>query len=185
MNRLKKKYDTTLKPALAREFGIKNTMAVPKVTKIVVNAGVGKTLKDPKALEQVIRDISAITGQMPVKTLARKSIAGFKIREKQIVGVTVTLRGERMYAFLDKLISSVLPRVRDFRGMPPKAFDGRGNYHLGLREQLMFPEISEESLEHTFGFEISIVTTAGTDEKGRALLTSMGFPFATEDINSR
>lgn len=180
MNRLKKKYETELKPAMAKQFGIKNPMAVPSVKKIVVNIGVGKTLKDPKFLEAIINDLRAITGQQPIKTLSRKAIAGFKIRENQVVGVTVTLRGRRMYDFMDKLVSSALPRVRDFRGISPKAFDGRGNYHIGLREQLMFPEIGEESLEHTFGMEISIVTNAGSDDKGRALLQSMGFPFAEE-----
>jgi large subunit ribosomal protein L5 len=180
MNRLKKKYDTELKPALAKKFGITNTMAIPSVQKIVINVGVGKTLKDPKLLEAIINDIRAITGQQPVKTISRKSIAGFKIRENQVVGVTVTLRGPRMYDFLDKFISSALPRVRDFRGLSPKAFDGRGNYHVGLREQLMFPEINEDSLEHTFGMEVSIVTNAKTNEKGRELLQSMGFPFSEE-----
>jgi large subunit ribosomal protein L5 len=177
-NRLKTRYETELKPALAKQFGIKNTMAVPKLLKVVVNVGVGKTLKDPKLLEAIVEDIRTITGQSPVKTISRKAIAGFKIREGQIVGVMVTLRGQRMYDFVDKLVNSALPRVRDFRGISPNAFDGRGNYHVGLREQLMFPEIGEESLEHTFGMEISIVTNAGTDEKGRALLQSMGFPFA-------
>jgi large subunit ribosomal protein L5 len=180
-NRLKKKYDTELKPALAKQFGIENTMAVPKLLKVVVNVGVGKTLKDPKLLEAIIEDIRTITGQAPVKTVSRKAIAGFKIRENQVVGVMVTLRGQRMYDFVDKLVNSALPRVRDFRGISPDAFDGRGNYHVGLREQLMFPEIGEESLEHTFGMEISIVTNAGTDDKGRALLHSMGFPFAQEE----
>lgn len=179
-NRLKKKYDTELKPALAKQFGIKNTMAVPKLMKVVVNVGVGKTLKDPKFLEAIIDDIRTITGQAPVKTMSRKAIAGFKIRENQVVGVMVTLRGQRMYDFVDKLVNSALPRVRDFRGISPDSFDGRGNYHVGLREQLMFPEIGEESLEHTFGMEISIVTNAGSDDKGRALLQSMGFPFAQE-----
>ncbi len=179
-NRLKKKYDTELKPALAKQFGIKNTMAVPQIKKVVVNIGVGKTLKDPKLLEAIINDIRTITGQQPVKTVSRKAIAGFKIRENQVVGVMVTLRGQRMYDFVDKLVSSAFPRVRDFRGISPDAFDGRGNYHVGLREQLMFPEIGEESLEHTFGMEISIVTNAGSDDKGRALLQSMGFPFRQE-----
>ena len=178
MNRLKVKFNKELSHDLQKKFGIKNVMAVPQVKKIVINIGVGKTLKDPKFLEAIINDVRTITGQQPVKTLSRLSISGFKIRENQVVGLMVTLRGERMYDFLDKLINSALPRVRDFRGLSAKSFDGRGNYHIGLREQLVFPEISEESLEHTFGMEISIVTNAGTDEKGRELLRSMGFPFS-------
>ena len=140
--------------------------------------GVGKTLKDPKFLEAIIKDLRSITGQQPVKTTSRLSIAGFKIRENQVVGVMTTLRGNRMYDFLDKLVSISLPRVRDFRGLDPKGFDGRGNYHIGIREQTVFPEISDEGIEHTFGFEISIVTNAGTNDKGRALLKSLGFPFS-------
>jgi large subunit ribosomal protein L5 len=180
MNRLKQQYDKELKGNLAKKFNIKNLLAVPQVKKIVLNVGVGNTLKDPKFLEAIINDIRTITGQQPVKSAARKSIAGFKIREGQIVGVMVTLRGPRMYDFLDKLINSALPRVRDFRGLSDKAFDGQGNYHIGLKEQLVFPEINEESLEHTFGLQISIITNAGTDEKGRELLRSMGFPFAEQ-----
>lgn len=178
MNRLKEKYVKEVRPALQKAFALKNNMAVPQIKKVVINAGVGKTLKDPKFLDAIINDLKIISGQMPVKTVARKSIAGFKIRENQVVGVTVTLRGQRMYDFLDKLVNSALPRVRDFRGISPKAFDGRGNYHLGIREQLTFPEISEESIDHVFGFEISIVTDAGNDEKGRELLKSLGFPFS-------
>jgi large subunit ribosomal protein L5 len=180
MNRLKEKYNKEVKPALAKEFGLKNPFSVPQIKKIVINAGVGKTLKDPKTLETVIEDLRLITGQQPVKTEARKSIAGFKIREKQVVGVMVTLRGERMYDFLDKLVSISLPRVRDFRGLDPEGFDGRGNYHIGIKEQLVFPEIPEDSIEHTFGFQISIVTNAGDDKKGRELLTRMGLPFNQE-----
>jgi large subunit ribosomal protein L5 len=180
MNRLKEKYIKEVKPALMKELGLKNPFSAPQVKKIVINAGVGKTLKDPKALEAIVENLRKITGQQPVKTEARKSIAGFKIREKQVVGVMVTLRGERMYDFLDKLISISLPRVRDFRGLNPNGFDGRGSYHIGIKEQLVFPEISEESIEHTFGFQVSIVTNAGDDNKGRELLTRMGLPFNQE-----
>ena len=163
---------------MQKHLKLANPMAVPQIKKIVINVGVGKTLKDPKFLDAIINDLKTIAGQMPVKTMARKSIAGFKIRENQVVGVTVTLRGQRMYDFLDKLINSAMPRIRDFRGVSPKSFDGRGNYHIGVREQLVFPEISEESIDHVFGFEISIVTNAGNDEKGRELLKSLGFPFS-------
>lgn len=180
MNRLKEKFNTKTRKELQSTLGLKNFMAVPQIKKVVINAGVGKTLKDPKALEAIIEDLRKITGQQPVKTLSRKSISGFKIRENQVVGVMVTLRGNRMYDFVDKLISIALPRVRDFRGLSLKGFDGRGNYHIGVREQTVFPEISEEGLEHSFGFQVSIVTDAGNDEKGRALLKSLGFPFNEE-----
>jgi len=178
MNRLKEKFVKEVRPALQKHLKLANPMAVPQIKKIVINVGVGKTLKDPKFLDAIINDLKTIAGQMPVKTMARKSIAGFKIRENQVVGVTVTLRGQRMYDFLDKLINSAMPRIRDFRGVSPKSFDGRGNYHIGVREQLVFPEVSEESIDHVFGFEISIVTNAGNDEKGRELLKSLGFPFS-------
>ncbi|MBU6447904.1 50S ribosomal protein L5, partial [Patescibacteria group bacterium] len=143
--------------------------------------GVGKTLKDPKLLEAIIEDLRKITGQQPVKTISRKSISGFKIRENQVVGLMVTLRGERMYDFIDKLVSIALPRVRDFRGLSLEGFDGRGNYHIGIREQTVFPEISEEGLEHSFGFQVSIVTSAGNDPKGRELLKGLGFPFKDKE----
>lgn len=178
MNRLKDKYNKQIRKELQSKLGLTNVLAVPQVKKVVVNAGVGKTLKDPKSLESIIEDLRKITGQQPVKTMSRKSIAGFKIRENQVVGVAVTLRGERMYDFIDKLISIALPRVRDFRGLNIDAFDGRGNYNIGIREQTVFPEISEEGLEHSFGFQITIATDAGDDQKGRELLKSLGFPFA-------
>jgi large subunit ribosomal protein L5 len=180
MNRIKEKYNKEIRKDLKEKLGLTNILAVPQIKKIVVNAGVGKTLKDPKLLEAIVEDIRKITGQQPVKTMSRKSIAGFKIRENQVVGLMVTLRGERMYDFLDKVISIALPRVRDFRGLSENAFDGRGNYHIGLKEQTVFPEISEEGLEHSFGLQVSIVTSAGTDEKGRELLKSLGFPFNQE-----
>lgn len=177
MNRLREKYAKQVRKDLQSKLSLKNVMAVPKVEKVIVNAGVGKTLKDPKMLETIIEDIRKITGQLPIKTLSRKSISGFKIRENQVVGLKVTLRGDRMYDFIDKLISIALPRVRDFRGLSKKAFDGHGNYHIGVREQTVFPEISEEGLEHSFSFQISIATNAGDDKKGYELLKALGFPF--------
>jgi large subunit ribosomal protein L5 len=161
---------------LAKSLGLKNKMAIPKVEKVVINVGVGKTLKDAKLLEAIIDDIRKITGQAPVKTLAKKSVAGFKIRENQVVGLMVTLRGQRMYDFLEKLVKTALPRVRDFKGLSTKSFDGHGNYSIGLREQIVFPETSREHLEHTFGFEINIQTTAPDDKQAEALLRSLGFP---------
>ncbi len=180
MERLREQFNKEIAPSLREKFGYKNVMAVPRVVKIVINVGVGKFLKDAKYLESIKEDLGAISGQRPVETKARKSIAGFKIREGQVVGMTVTLRGDRMYAFLDKLINIALPRVKDFRGVNPNGFDGRGNYHLGLREQIVFPEISTEAIENIFGMEISIVTDAGKDEPARELLKLMNFPFRTE-----
>jgi len=177
MERLQEQYNTKIAKSLKEKFGYKNVMQVPKVLKIVVNVGVGKVKEDKKKIEQIVEDLKKITGQAPVKTKARISIAGFKVRENQIVGVVVTLRGYRMYSFLDKLVNVSLPRVRDFQGINPNGFDGRGNYHLGLKEQLVFPEISSESLENIFGMEISVVTNAKKDEPARELLTQFGFPF--------
>ena len=177
MERLQEQYNKQIAPALKTEFGFKNVMQVPKIQKIVVNVGVGKVKEDKKKIDQIVEDIKRIAGQAPVKTKARKSIAGFKVRENQVVGVTCTLRGFRMYAFLDKLINIALPRVRDFQGVTKDGFDGRGNYHLGLKEQLVFPEISSESLDNVFGLEVSIVTNAGKDAPARALLKHMSFPF--------
>lgn len=181
MERLREQYNKEFAPKLAEEFKYANVMQVPKVTKIVLNVGVGKLSKDSKFTDLVIKDLTQIAGQAPVKTIARKSIAGFKLREGQVVGVVATLRGERMYAFLDKLINVALPRVKDFRGISDKGFDGRGNFHIGLREHVVFPEISNEALEHTFGMEISIVTNAGNDEAAHRLLKLMNFPFRSED----
>jgi large subunit ribosomal protein L5 len=179
MERLREQYNKEFAPKLKEQFGFKNPMQTPKIQKIVVNVGVGKFKKDSKMVDRIVEDIKKITGQAPVKTIARKSIAGFKIRENEVVGVMVTLRGERMYAFLDKLINIALPRVRDFRGVKAHGFDGRGNYHLGLKEQLVFPEMSADAIEHIFGLEISIVTNAG-DKPAKALLTLMSFPFQAE-----
>lgn len=180
MERLREQFNKTVAPKLAEEFGYKNPMSVPKIEKVVINVGVGKIGRDQKVLDMVVEDIRAITGQQPIQTLARKSVAGFKLREGQVVGVVVTLRGDRMYSFLDKLINVALPRVRDFRGVKSNGFDKQGNYHLGLKEHLVFPEVSNDALERTFGMEISIVTTAGRDDVARYLLTAFGFPFAKE-----
>ncbi len=177
MERLQEQYNKEWAPGLMKQFGFKNAMQVPKIRKIVVNVGVGKITKDAKAVDAIAEDLARITGQRAVKTKARKSIAGFKVRENQIVGLVVTLRGYRMYSFLDKLINVALPRVRDFQGVSPKGFDGRGNYHLGLKEQIVFPEVSSSGLEHVFGMEISIVTAAGKDDAARQLLAMMKFPF--------
>jgi large subunit ribosomal protein L5 len=180
MERLQEQFNKKISPALQEEFGYKNVMEVPRVIKIVLNVGIGKFIKDSKYVDSIRNDLAAIAGQRPVDTKARKSIAGFKIREDQVVGMSVTLRGQRMYAFLDKLINIALPRVKDFRGVKKDGFDGRGNYHLGLKEQIVFPEISSEAIEHIFGLEVSIVTNAGTNEPARQLLKLMNFPFKAE-----
>ncbi len=177
MERLQEQYNKVIAPALKTKFGYKNAMQVPKILKVVFNVGVGKVKDDKKKVDEFVEDVKKITGQAPVKTRARKSIAGFKVRENQVVGISCTLRGYRMYSFLDKLINVALPRVRDFQGVTPNGFDGRGNYHLGLKEQLVFPEISSESLENVFGLEISIVTNAHKDEPAREMLRLMNFPF--------
>lgn len=175
----KKKYLDEVRPALARQFGYKNVMQVPKIEKIVVNVGVGRESADnPKVLDFAVNDVMAITGQKPVITRARKSIANFKLREGRPIGVKVTLRGPRMWDFLDRLINLALPRVRDFRGVPADSFDGRGNYTLGLREQLIFPEIDYDKIDKVRGLEVTIVTSARTDDEGRALLALFGMPFA-------
>lgn len=177
MPRLKESYRKEVIPALMKEFGYRNVMEVPRLEKIVVNVGVGEALQNAKALDHTVRDISTITGQRPIVTRAKKSIAGFKLREGGAIGVKVTLRGDRMYDFLDRLCNIALPRRRDFRGVSPDSFDGRGNYTLGLREQLVWPEIDYDSIDKLRGMEISIVTTAKTDEEGRRLLELLGMPF--------
>jgi len=177
MERLQEQYNKQIIPALRKQFGYKNVMEVPKILKVVVNVGVGKVKEDKKKIDQLVEDLKKITGQAPVRAKARKSIAGFKVRENQIVGVVCTLRGYKMYSFLDKLINVSLARVRDFQGVSANGFDGRGNYHLGLKEHLVFPEISSESLENIFGLEVSIVTNARKDEPARELLKLMNFPF--------
>jgi large subunit ribosomal protein L5 len=177
MARLKEKYRTVIAPAIAKEFGIGNPMAIPKITKIVLNMGVGEAIANAKVLDTAVDELRVITGQKPVTTKAKKSIASFKLREGMNIGAMVTLRGDRMYEFLDRLIAVALPRVRDFRGVSPKAFDGRGNYTLGVREQLIFPEVDFNKVEKTRGMNISIITTAENDEQSRALLRAFGMPF--------
>ena len=177
MARLFEKYKKEVIPALKAQFKYKNVMQVPKMEKIVVNVSTADALTEPKVLEAAQKEIAAITGQRPVITKAKKSIAGFKLREGQKIGVAVTLRREKMYEFYDRLINLALPRVRDFRGLSPKAFDGKGNYTLGLKEQIVFPEINYDKIDKTRGMNITIVTTAETDEEGRALLAHMGLPF--------
>ncbi len=177
MARLTDKYKKEIAPALAKEFGIKNPMAIPRIEKIIINMGLGEAIANAKILDTAVEELRSITGQKPVVTKAKKSIAAFKLREGMNIGAMVTLRGERMYEFLDRLISVALPRVRDFRGISAKAFDGRGNYTLGVREQLIFPEIDFNKVDKTRGMNISIVTSAKNDEQSRALLKAMGMPF--------
>ena len=177
MEKLREQYKNEVIPALMKKFNYKSVMEVPKLEKIVLNVGLGDIRENPKALENTINDLSIITGQKPVVTKAKKSIAGFRLREGMPIGAKVTLRGERMYEFLDKLISIALPRVRDFRGVSKKAFDGRGNYTLGVKEQLIFPEIDYDKVSKVRGMDIVIVTTANSDEEARELLTQFGMPF--------
>jgi large subunit ribosomal protein L5 len=177
MNRLKEIYNEEIAPAIFEELSLENVMQIPRIEKVVVNVGVGEALDNPKALDEAVKDLSIITGQRPVVTKARKSIANFKLREGRAIGAKVTLRGDRMWAFLDRLINVALPRVRDFRGISPDSFDGRGNYTLGLREQLIFPEIDYDQVDKVRGMEITIVTSAENDDQARALLTKVGMPF--------
>lgn len=177
MNRLLQKYNETVKPSLMKEFNYSSVMECPKLEKVVINLGVGDAIENPKALEEAVNELTAIAGQKPVITKAKKSIANFKLREGMSIGCKVTLRGERMYDFLDKLMNVSLPRVRDFHGVSATAFDGRGNYTLGVKEQLIFPEINFDKVKKIRGMDIVIVTTANTDEEGRTLLGLMGMPF--------
>ncbi|GAB4417675.1 MAG: 50S ribosomal protein L5 [Anaerolineae bacterium] len=179
-SRLLERYRKEVVPALMEEFGYSSVMQVPRITKLVVNVGVGEALDNPKALDGAVEDLRTITGQQPVITRARKSIAGFKLREGRAIGVKVDVRGERMWSLLDRLINVALPRTRDFSGVNPDAFDGRGNYTLGLREQLLFPEIAYDKIDKVRGMEITIVTTARTDEEGRRLLALLGMPFRAQ-----
>jgi large subunit ribosomal protein L5 len=176
--RLKTRFREELAPRLVRELGYRNVMQVPRLDKIVVNMGIGDAVKDGRMLDAALADLEVITGQKPVVTKARKSIAGFKLREGMSIGAKVTLRGDRMWEFLDRIISLALPRIRDFRGLSPSAFDGHGNYTLGVTEQLIFPEIDYDKVAKVRGMDITIVTTASSDEEGRALFTALGFPFA-------
>lgn len=177
MSTLKDKYLNEVRPSLMEHFAYKNVMAVPRLEKVIINMGVGEGKENPKLLDAAVRDLSTISGQKPVVTKARKSVASFKLREGMSIGCKVTLRGERMYDFLNKLINVALPRVRDFRGISPRSFDGRGNYSLGLKEQLIFPEINYDDVEKMQGMDITIVTTAKSDEEAKELLRLMGMPF--------
>jgi large subunit ribosomal protein L5 len=179
-SRLHQRYVRDVVPTLVRDFNYQNPMQVPRLAKVSVNVGVGEAIANAKALDAAVRDVSIITGQKPIVKKARKSIAQFKLREGQNVGVTVTLRGERMWEFLDRLMNAALPRTRDFRGVPSRSFDGRGNFTLGLREQLIFPEISYDQIDKARGLEVSIVTTATTDQEARRLLELLGMPFQRE-----
>lgn len=177
--RLRDRYQKEVAPQIAKEFDIRNPMAIPRVEKIVLNMGMGEAIANSKILDTAVDELRAISGQKPVITKAKKSIASFKLRQGMPIGVMVTLRGDRMYEFLDRLVSVALPRVRDFRGVSPKAFDGRGNYTIGIREQLIFPEIDFNKVDKLRGMNISIVTTARNDEQARALLKGLGMPFRT------
>jgi large subunit ribosomal protein L5 len=181
MNIMHERYQKEVAPALFKQFSFKNVMQVPRVEKIVVNIGVGEALDNAKALEAAVGDLTTVTGQKPVTTKARKSIANFKLREGRLIGVKVTLRGERMWAFLDRLLNVALPRVRDFRGVSANAFDGRGNYTLGLKDQLVFPEIEYDKIDKLRGMEVTIVTSARNDEQARALLQMLGMPFGKKE----
>src|SRR5215218_1717418 len=178
MTRLREKYREEVVPEMMKEFNYSNIMQVPELEKIVINIGLGEAVSNAKSLEAAVGDLTAITGQKPVVTKAKKSIAAFKLRAGMPIGAMVTLRGPRMYEFYDRLVSTALPRIRDFRGVSPNAFDGRGNYTLGLREQMVFPEIDYDKIDKTRGLELSIVTTAKTDQEGRRLLALLGMPFA-------
>jgi large subunit ribosomal protein L5 len=175
--RLKRQYEETIKAQLKQQLGIDNPMQVPRLVKVVVNMGVGRAVAQPSLIEGAVKDLTAITGQKPIVTRAKHSIAGFKLREGQAIGVKVTLRGDRAWEFLDRLVSVAIPRIRDFRGLSPWSFDGRGNYTFGVTEQLIFPEIDYDRVDVTRGMDITIVTTAVTDEAGKAFLDAFGFPF--------
>jgi large subunit ribosomal protein L5 len=178
-SRLRERYENDIRPTLVREFNYRSPMQAPRLNKVVVNVGVGEAIANAKALDAVAKDVSTVTGQKPVITKAKKSIANFKLRAGMPIGVMVTLRGERMYEFVDKLISIALPRVRDFQGVSANSFDGRGNYNIGLREQLVFPEIDYDSIDKLRGMQVTIATTARNDEEARRLLQLMGMPFRT------
>jgi large subunit ribosomal protein L5 len=182
-SRLHQRYMRDVVPALVQDFNYQNRMQVPRVAKVSVNVGVGEAISNAKALDATVRDVSIITGQKPIIKKAKKSIAQFKLREGQQVGVTVTLRGERMWEFLDRLMNAALPRTRDFRGVPSRSFDGRGNFTLGLKEQLIFPEINYDQVDKARGLEVSIITTARTDQEARRLLELLGMPFQREGEN--
>ena len=179
--RLKQKYRAEIAPQLKKDFGFTNVHQIPGIVKVVVNTGVGEAARDGKIIDGAVKDLIAITGQKPQVTLARKSIAQFKLREGQAIGAHVTLRGDRAWEFLDRLVTLALPRIRDFRGLSPKQFDGHGNYTFGLTEQSMFHEIDQDKIDRVRGFDITVVTTARTDDEGRALLKALGFPFKSDE----
>ena len=181
MNRMQEKYNSEVVPALRKAFDLKNIMQVPRIQKVVVNIGMGEAMDNPKALEAAVADLTTITGQKPIMTKARKSIANFKLREGRLIGTKVTLRGDRMWSFLDRLMNTALPRVRDFRGVSGNAFDGRGNYTLGLRDQLIFPEIEYDKIDKLRGMEVTIVTTAKDDDQARTMLQLLGMPFSKKE----
>jgi len=181
MNTLHKRYNDEIIPALRKTFELKNVMQVPRIEKIVVNIGMGEAMDNPKSLEAAVADLVIITGQKPVMTQARKSIANFKLREGRLIGTKVTLRGDHMWAFLDRLMNTALPRVRDFRGVSSNAFDGRGNYTLGIRDQLIFPEIEYDKIDKLRGMEVTIVTTAQNDDQARVMLDLLGMPFKKKE----
>jgi len=181
MNILHERYQKEIAPALFKQFSFKNVMQVPRIEKVVVNIGLGEAMDNPKAMEAAVSDLTTVTGQKPVTTKARKSIANFKLREGRLIGAKVTLRGDRMWAFLDRLLNIALPRVRDFRGVSANAFDGRGNYTLGIKDQLVFPEIEYDKIDKLRGMEVTIVTSAKTDEHARALLQMLGMPFGKKE----
>ena len=181
MNRMQEKYNSEVVPALRKAFDLKNIMEVPRIQKVIVNIGMGEAMDNPKAMEAAVNDLTIITGQKPVMTKARKSIANFKLREGRLIGTKVTLRGERMWSFLDRLMNTALPRVRDFRGVSGNAFDGRGNYTLGLRDQLIFPEIEYDKIDKLRGMEVTIVTTAKNDDQARTMLQLLGMPFSKKE----
>jgi large subunit ribosomal protein L5 len=183
--RLKQKYRSEIAPQLQKDFGFTNVHQIPGLVKVVVNTGVGEAARDGKIIDGAVKDLTAITGQKPQVTLARKSIAQFKLREGQAIGAHVTLRGDRAWEFLDRLVTLALPRIRDFRGLSDKQFDGRGNYTFGLTEQSMFHEIDQDKIDRVRGFDITVVTTAKTDDEGRALLKALGFPFKSNDTNNQ
>jgi large subunit ribosomal protein L5 len=175
------KYNNEVVPALRKAFDFKNVMQVPRIQKVIVNIGMGEAMENPKAMEAAVSDLTTITGQKPVMTKARKSIANFKLREGRLIGTKVTLRGDRMWSFLDRLVNTALPRVRDFRGVSGNAFDGRGNYTLGLRDQLIFPEIEYDKIDKLRGMEVTIVTTAKNDDQARTMLQLLGMPFSKKE----
>ena len=181
MNRMQETYNKEVVPALQKAFNYKNVMQVPRIEKIVINIGAGEALDNPKALEAAVADLTIIAGQKPIMNKARKSIANFKLREGRLIGTKVTLRGERMWAFLDRLLNTALPRVRDFRGVSANAFDGRGNYTLGLHDQLIFPEIEYDKIDKLRGMEVTIVTTAKNDDQARVMLKLLGMPFSKKE----